>query len=68
MSNYSYIIYSREIKAIKYHKNDLKDQTGILDYLRHLGPISGGKSDHKPDKLTASYVVLGAVLLYKPKV
>ena len=53
---------------MKYHKNGLKDKTGILDYLGHLGPISGGKSDHKPDKLTASYVVLGAVLLYKPKV
>ena len=44
------------------------EKTGALDYLGHLGPISGGKSDHKPDKVTAAYVVLGAVLLYKPKV
>ena len=44
------------------------EKTGALDYLGHLGPISGGKSDHKPDKVTAAYVVLGAVLLYQPKV
>ena len=44
------------------------EKTGALDYLGHLGPISGGKGDHKPDKVTAAYVVLGAVLLYKPKV